>query len=184
MFQLLPLPRRSRGRSSVGVKFALVLLHVVFVGVIFLLDTTLIRKFREEPWYIIAYLVLVLVTLCQYFLTACTSPGYVIDAMSAGNGTHITYVNSTRSSMQPASRNGNLVSSMNNQDGNNPRMNSSSWLKLVMELYPPGSSSRSWTCVYCNVTQPPRSKHCHDCDKCVLQFDHHCVWLGTLHWQG
>lgn len=48
-----------------------------------------------------------------------------------------------------------------------------------MDLYPPGSSSRSWTCTYCNIIQPPRSKHCHDCDKCVLQFDHHCVWLGT-----
>ncbi|KAG0449614.1 hypothetical protein HPP92_027205, partial [Vanilla planifolia] len=86
-FSCFPCLADRAGRSSVGVKFALVLLHVVFVGVIFLLDTTLIRKFREEPW--------------------------------------------------------------------------------------------SWTCVYCNVTQPPRSKHCHDCDKCVLQFDHHCVWLGT-----
>uniref|UniRef100_A0A0E0H4A8 S-acyltransferase n=1 Tax=Oryza nivara TaxID=4536 RepID=A0A0E0H4A8_ORYNI len=30
-----------------------------------------------------------------------------------------------------------------------------------------------------DIHQPPRTKHCHDCDKCVLQFDHHCVWLGT-----
>ncbi|KAL0874233.1 hypothetical protein Bca101_023938 [Brassica carinata] len=29
------------------------------------------------------------------------------------------------------------------------------------------------------ISQPPRAKHCHDCDRCVLQFDHHCVWLGT-----
>ncbi|ONK72789.1 uncharacterized protein A4U43_C04F23250 [Asparagus officinalis] len=53
------------------------------------------------------------------------------------------------------------------------------WWKIVMELYPPGQSTRSWTCLYCNVIQPPRSKHCHKCCRCVLQFDHHCVWLRT-----
>uniref|UniRef100_A0A0D9W874 S-acyltransferase n=1 Tax=Leersia perrieri TaxID=77586 RepID=A0A0D9W874_9ORYZ len=30
-----------------------------------------------------------------------------------------------------------------------------------------------------NIQQPPRTKHCHDCDECVLQFDHHCIWLAT-----
>eukprot|EP00250_Pteridium_aquilinum_P034720 c8000_g1_i1 orf=21-854(-) len=34
-------------------------------------------------------------------------------------------------------------------------------------------------CATCQVHQPPRSKHCHECHKCVLQFDHHCSWLGT-----
>jgi len=32
---------------------------------------------------------------------------------------------------------------------------------------------------YQHLLQPPRTRHCHDCDKCVLQFDHHCIWLGT-----
>jgi palmitoyltransferase len=50
---------------------------------------------------------------------------------------------------------------------------------LVLDLYPPGTSIRNLTCGYCHVEQPPRTKHCHDCDRCVLQFDHHCVWLGT-----
>ncbi|EPS57207.1 hypothetical protein M569_17613, partial [Genlisea aurea] len=43
---------------------------------------------------------------------------------------------------------------------------------------------RNLICSYCNVIQPPRAKHCHDCDRCVLQFDHHCVWLGTCVGQG
>ncbi|URE03302.1 zinc finger protein, partial [Musa troglodytarum] len=81
---------------------------------------------------------------------------------------------------QSNARNGNLVSSTrNNQlERQNFGLPSLSWEKLVMDLYPPGSAIRNWTCTYCNIIQPPRSKHCHDCDKCVLQFDHHCVWLG------
>ncbi|XP_020579061.1 protein S-acyltransferase 10 [Phalaenopsis equestris] len=169
-------------RSSIGLKVALLLLHAVFVGFLFVLDTDLIRKSREMPWYSTTYLLLVLATLVQYFITAFSSPGYVIDAMAYENEMHATHRNSSRNSMQHASRNGTLISSSNNR--NNPRMSSSYWLNLVMELYPRGSSSRNWTCLYCNVIQPPRSKHCHDCDKCVLQFDHHCVWLGTCIGKG
>jgi palmitoyltransferase ZDHHC9/14/18 len=34
-------------------------------------------------------------------------------------------------------------------------------------------------CDTCNVYRPSRASHCSDCDVCVLQFDHHCVWLNN-----
>ncbi|XP_026655992.1 protein S-acyltransferase 10-like isoform X2 [Phoenix dactylifera] len=166
-------------RSSLGLKVALVLLHVVIVGALFPLDTDLVRRTREHPWYTVIYLVLFLATLVQYFFTSNSSPGYVIDAMRAWDGTHAAFTNRRQS----APRHGKFVSSTDiNQSGKiDSRMN---WLKLVTGLYLPGSSSRSWTCTYCHIIQPPRTKHCHDCDKCVLRFDHHCAWLGTCIGKG
>ncbi|CAI5529091.1 unnamed protein product, partial [Closterium sp. Naga37s-1] len=40
------------------------------------------------------------------------------------------------------------------------------------------SSARRW-CPYCRVQQPVRAKHCYDCGRCVLRFDHHCFWVST-----
>jgi DHHC palmitoyltransferase len=34
-------------------------------------------------------------------------------------------------------------------------------------------------CERCNISQPLRTKHCHDCDRCVATFDHHCFWIGA-----
>jgi hypothetical protein len=34
-------------------------------------------------------------------------------------------------------------------------------------------------CETCNVMRPIRTSHCHDCNNCVMNFDHHCIWLGT-----
>lgn len=31
----------------------------------------------------------------------------------------------------------------------------------------------------CNIVKPERSHHCSKCDSCVLNMDHHCVWLAS-----
>ncbi|CAN6802908.1 hypothetical protein HID58_081976 [Brassica napus] len=171
-------------RSSLFMKLGLVALHLVFIGFLFVCDGEFIEKTKRDPWYMASYLLLFSVTLLQYFVTSGSSPGYVIDAMREVCGTDAIYRNTpTTSIQQHGSRiNGSFVINVEGESassGGGRRTPSSSWGKLVLDLYPPGTSLRNLTCGYCHVEQPPRAKHCHDCDRCVLQFDHHCVWLGT-----
>ena len=34
-------------------------------------------------------------------------------------------------------------------------------------------------CKHCDAWQGLRTKHCHECGRCVRKFDHHCFWVGT-----
>ncbi|KAL2939707.1 Protein S-acyltransferase 10 [Bienertia sinuspersici] len=170
-------------RSSRCLKIALVMIHLIYVVVLFTVDgDDLIQTARRNPWYIGLYLLLFVATLVQYFITSGSSPGYVLNAMRAVNEGDSFPWSPLMNSKQPAtSKNGSIAISVDGtpQGRSFVGSNETAWTKLVMGLYPPRSSVRQLTCTYCNVLQPPRSKHCHDCDKCVLQFDHHCVWLGT-----
>ncbi|KAL7255598.1 hypothetical protein ACSBR1_009688 [Camellia fascicularis] len=177
-FHFFPCLSDPARRSSLCLKLALVLLHLIYVGILFIFDKDLTDKTKREPWYTAIYLLLFVATLAQYFLTSCSSPGYVLDAMRAANETDALLRKTLLTSNVAVTVGGNQLG--RNLLGSN----ATTWTKVVMEMYPPGSSVRSWTCTYCNIVQPPRTKHCHDCDKCVIEFDHHCVWLGTCIGQG
>ncbi|AQK54205.1 Protein S-acyltransferase 10 [Zea mays] len=141
-------------RSSLGLRFTVLLMHVMFVGAVFILDPTLDWRIHEEPWYIGLYGVLVLLTLVQYFYTAGSSPGYVIDVMRAGSMMHATFVNTAALSKQSNSRNGNTNSPTSHaQLQKLSAMTPTSWAQMVVDLYPPGSNSRDWTCTHCRVVQ-------------------------------
>ena len=34
-------------------------------------------------------------------------------------------------------------------------------------------------CMYCKTIVTEDCKHCRACDKCIVGFDHHCMWLGA-----
>ncbi|VVB05341.1 unnamed protein product [Arabis nemorensis] len=157
-------------RSSLLLKLALVALHLVFVGFLFFFDEEFIEKTKRDPWYMASYFLLFSVTLLQYFITSGSSPGYVVDAMRDVCEANAVYGNTPATiSIQHASRKSeSLVVTVEGESASNARRTPASpWGKLVLDLYPPGTSIRNLTCSYCHVEQLPNSdesKHLRTCE--------------------
>ncbi|KAK1273015.1 putative S-acyltransferase [Acorus gramineus] len=131
-------------RTSVILKASLVLVHLVIIGLLFVLDEHLQRKTQKEPWYTAIYLVLFVATLVQYFYTSGSTPGYVVDAMRVYNDTRHAFLNTSRSSEQSASSiMGSSISSVGGRASGKSISGAftTMWVKQVMALYPPGSST-------------------------------------------
>ncbi|CAK9142801.1 unnamed protein product [Ilex paraguariensis] len=143
-FHFFPCLSDPARRSTLCLKAALVMLHLVFVGLLFLFDRDLIEKTREKPWYTALYLSLVVATLGQYFLTSGSSPGYVLDAMRAVNERDALIRRTPVSSKHSApSKSGSVVITVDAHPlrRNLLQSNTTSWTKLVLDMYPPGSSA-------------------------------------------
>ncbi|KAI5059169.1 hypothetical protein GOP47_0025488 [Adiantum capillus-veneris] len=153
----------SRWRTRV----LMIALHILFVGPLFLLDHSLLQQTHRHPWYTALYLFLVLLTIFQYLYTAGSNPGYVADALrdELAADTSLRRTRDLSLGLAKTERSRGVAS-----------YSSSTRLTLWLGT---GSSLSNRTCPTCRVYQPPRSKHCHDCNKCVLRFDHYCAWLGT-----
>ncbi|KAF9604899.1 hypothetical protein IFM89_011181 [Coptis chinensis] len=160
-YELFPCMADPGRRSSLALKVALVCIHLVFVGVIFLFDNDLIDKTRKEAWYTAIYLLLLVAALAQYFFTSGSSPGYVLDAMRVANETHFVFSNMSATSnimiikqRQSASRkNGSFIIAIEGSHSGRsaPGANYTPWTKLVMDMYPPGSSIRFYVNVHYTI---------------------------------
>ncbi|KAH7423024.1 hypothetical protein KP509_12G036300 [Ceratopteris richardii] len=126
----------------------MVILHFLFACLVFALNEELREFASQNPWYVVLYFGLLILTLILYLRVAGSNPGYVMEEQKVGLQSR---VHATISALE---------------SGNDART-----VKC--------DSSCDKLCSICKVHKPLRAKHCHDCNKCVLKFDHHCHWLGT-----
>ncbi|KMZ71423.1 Protein S-acyltransferase 10 [Zostera marina] len=167
-------------RNAILVKFGLVTFHFSVVGFLFVFYGDLIQKIKNEPWYTGIYFFLFSATIFQYLITSGSSPGYTDEMIHSRQVTYAGFPISWSILRQHASKeNADFLQSeeYGHLGEDLLQMDPEFWPEFLAELYPHVDSK--WMCVHCMYVQPPRSKHCHDCDKCVLKFDHHCSWLGT-----
>ena len=52
------------------------------------------------------------------------------------------------------------------------------WSKYKNEAFVEGISTY-YFCEYCDSYCQQKSKHCRVCNRCVDNFDHHCIWINN-----
>ncbi|CAJ0828048.1 9876_t:CDS:10, partial [Entrophospora sp. SA101] len=70
-----------------------------------------------------------------------------------------------------------LNDTINNNNNNNNVAYSN--IPLPREIKVNGQTIRLKYCETCKIYRPPRCSHCRQCDNCVENEDHHCIWLNN-----
>jgi palmitoyltransferase len=143
------------------------------------------------------YVAVLQVTATWYFLTAGQNPGFVQSSKTVEQNIeeakHLSAMNTDEESHQDLSGFDNVPISLsigsnlkNMIEMSQVRKIDSSDEKTGMIKQPVTSMGHTEPmkmppkrfCNMCNIEQPYRSRHCHDCGQCVRKFDHHCFWIG------
>jgi hypothetical protein len=52
--------------------------------------------------------------------------------------------------------------------------------EVTRESSPEVFPNNEWSfCKKCNIQRPPRTHHCSKCKRCIVRYDHHCVWVNN-----
>jgi len=115
-------------------------------------------------WLPVVAGVLLAITVTFSFLTSCTDPGIIprpaLQLLVPGLQEEVARANGLENK-----RGGQMSDVMTVMPDPS--------IMAVLEL------EGYWWCRWCHMVQPPRAKHCRDCDCCVLLEDHHCPFLNN-----
>ncbi|KAI5063044.1 hypothetical protein GOP47_0021591, partial [Adiantum capillus-veneris] len=152
---------------SWGGRLGMLILHLLYVAVLFAVNSELRQSVLQHPWYLVLYITLLVITLVQYLRITGSNPGYVVEECRKDleGGTQANTSNRNSSCVEKGDYLSESGSAVKGSKG------------FSFGSYRSNSNDRF--CSVCHVHKPLRAKHCYDCNKCVLKFDHHCHWLGT-----
>ncbi|CAL1127860.1 unnamed protein product [Cladocopium goreaui] len=164
---------------------------------------------RQELWQEISLWycsvrLLVVATIALYIGTSCTNPGFVESSESQSGTSSCTccFLLCCGLCMRKGGSMGKVSHLSTDSTGGEPSTNLAPDEPLdsldpesgvQMTVIDEGIQKRRGTmeidadeegvelrwCKRCQLQQPLRSKHCHDCGRCVRTHDHHCPWVGS-----
>jgi len=148
------------GPSRVDTKFNLFTWAAILAPSAFYFSECTEFLWNISPYIPIATVVLLIACVCFLLLTSCTDPGIIprYSLRLCVEGLEEQVAVATGCQDIPL----DIVSGTRNEQQ-----------MVTLE----GRGYR-W-CAFCKMVQPPRAKHCRDCDCCILRNDHHCPFVNN-----